>query len=155
MTPDHARETLKVEHQFLMRVLKDFQPEHADYSPAEGMMTVAQQIRHIADTLQWFRRGAFEGNFDMDFERLEARIREPVTLQQAMLELERAYEDYDQFLAGLGPSDLTRPMAPNPVFGEAPRQVIFSAQTDHTAHHRGALTVYLRLLGVKPELIYT
>ncbi len=155
MMPDQARELLRNEKKFLMRVLKDFSPEHADFAPAAGMMTVSQQIRHIAETMSWFRKGAFEGTFDMDFERLEGRLREPVTIEQALAELEHAYEDYDSFLAGCTPEDLAEPMAPNPVFGELPRLVVFSAQTDHTAHHRGALTVYLRMLGVKPELIYT
>jgi uncharacterized damage-inducible protein DinB len=31
---------------------------------------------------------------------------------------------------------------------------IFGAITDHTAHHRGALTVYARLAGAVPPMPY-
>jgi uncharacterized damage-inducible protein DinB len=31
---------------------------------------------------------------------------------------------------------------------------IFGAITDHTAHHRGALTVYARLNGIVPPMPY-
>jgi uncharacterized damage-inducible protein DinB len=40
------------------------------------------------------------------------------------------------------------------VMGGAPRIAIVGAIADHTAHHRGALTVYARLLGVVPPMPY-
>ena len=41
-----------------------------------------------------------------------------------------------------------------PIMGGLPRMAIFGAITDHTAHHRGALTVYARLQGVVPPMPY-
>jgi uncharacterized damage-inducible protein DinB len=38
--------------------------------------------------------------------------------------------------------------------GGVPRFAITNALTDHTAHHRGALTVYARLLGLVPPMPY-
>ena len=38
--------------------------------------------------------------------------------------------------------------------GGQPRLAIFGALTDHTAHHRGALSVYTRLLGKVPPMPY-
>jgi uncharacterized damage-inducible protein DinB len=38
--------------------------------------------------------------------------------------------------------------------GGAPRLSVIGAISDHTAHHRGALTVYSRLLGKVPKLPY-
>jgi uncharacterized damage-inducible protein DinB len=38
--------------------------------------------------------------------------------------------------------------------GGVPRMAIFGAITDHTAHHRGALTVYARLAGAVPPMPY-
>ena len=46
-------------------------------------------------------------------------------------------------------------MADNPIFGPAPRHTIIGPALDHTAHHRGALAVYLRLRGKKPAMIYS
>jgi len=46
------------------------------------------------------------------------------------------------------------PMPEGPVLGGAPRIAIVSGITDHTAHHRGALTVYARLSGKVPPMPY-
>ena len=36
----------------------------------------------------------------------------------------------------------------------APRFAVIEGIQDHTAHHRGALTVYSRLLGMTPSVPY-
>ena len=51
-------------------------------------------------------------------------------------------------------AELTAPIAAGPIMGGAPRMAIISAITDHTAHHRGALTVYARVSGLVPPMPY-
>ena len=51
-------------------------------------------------------------------------------------------------------AELTAPIADGPIMGGAPRMAIISAITDHTAHHRGALTVYARVSGLVPPMPY-
>ena len=51
-------------------------------------------------------------------------------------------------------ADLMAPLPAGPILGVAPRMAVFGALTDHTAHHRGALTVYARLQGVVPPMPY-
>ena len=46
------------------------------------------------------------------------------------------------------------PLPPGPIMGGLPRLAVFGALTDHTAHHRGALSVYARLLGKVPPMPY-
>jgi uncharacterized damage-inducible protein DinB len=45
-----------------------------------------------------------------------------------------------------------------PITGEimtgAPKMAVVGAIGDHTAHHRGALAVYARLLGKEPKMPY-
>jgi uncharacterized damage-inducible protein DinB len=41
------------------------------------------------------------------------------------------------------------------IFGDAPRKVVVNAIVDHTAHHRGSLAVYARLLGKAPPMLYS
>ena len=50
--------------------------------------------------------------------------------------------------------DLRKPLPAGPVMGGAPKLAVVSAMNDHTAHHRGALTVYSRLLGKVPDMPY-
>ena len=40
------------------------------------------------------------------------------------------------------------------IMGGAPRMAVISAITDHTAHHRGALTVYARMNTIVPPMPY-
>ena len=81
MDGKQAAQILRMEQRFLNRIVGCFEPEHADYAPAEGMMTAAQVIRHIAHTVDWFREGGFGAGFDMDFEKLSAAMKQPATIE--------------------------------------------------------------------------
>ena len=154
MNGKEAAESVRREYKYLCNILAGFKPENAAFAPCPGMMTVAQQINHIAQTVYWFREGAFGGGFDLDFGKLEAANRRPMTLADALAELEKQYSSYAGFLETLSETDLQAPMPDNSLFGAAPRVAALSAQCDHTAHHRGSLSVYLRLLGVVPVMVY-
>ncbi len=154
MNGQQAAEMIKAERKFLWNIIKDFKPEHGDYRPVEGMMTVNQLIRHVAQTLYWFREGAFGTGFRMDFEKMTEEYMQTTTLDDARAELERAYDEAIQFYCGLSEADLTAPLTPNSIFGESAKLVVLNANTGHTAHHRGALAVYLRLLGITPTMVY-
>jgi len=145
---------LRNERRFLRNVIKDFKPEHADFRPKPEMMSVGQQIHHIAHTVHWFHEGGFGAGFEMDFEKFMAEDRKPWTLEAALAELDKSY---DAFLAGLereSDARLGETLPPNPILGEVPRAAVVNACTDHTAHHRGSLAVYLRLLGLTPAMPY-
>jgi uncharacterized damage-inducible protein DinB len=146
---------MEIERKHLFNILNDFTPEQGDFRPVEGMMTAAQLIRHIARAIKWFREGGFGDGFDMDFEKWAADDSKPVSLADAKDELNRTYDDFIEFLKGKDMGDLMQPMVTNEIFGDSPRIAVLHANQDHTAHHRGALTVYLRLLGKTPTLVYS
>ncbi|MFA6239435.1 MAG: DinB family protein [Candidatus Hydrogenedentales bacterium] len=148
MTGKLAADELRAERKLLRNILKDFKSAHADFRPTDGMMTVAQQVHHIAYTVKWFQEGAFGTGFSMEAENKKAR-----TLEEATKELDAAYDGYIAFVEPLSEAVLHEPLPPNPIM-QGPRLVVIGAQRDHTAHHRGALTVYLRLLGVTPTMVY-
>jgi uncharacterized damage-inducible protein DinB len=127
----------------------------SEFRPREGMMTVAQQIAHTAQTLDWFIEGASrpEG-FDLDFEK-HARATAGVTsLAAARKKLETAYANVIDFIRSRGAEGLAQPLPPGPVMGGQPVSEIVWAMIEHSAHHRGALTVYSRLLGKVPPMPY-
>lgn len=150
-----AASALRKNRAFLQNIIKDFKPEHADFRPKPEMMSVAEQIRHIAHTIHWFFDGGFEDNWDMDFEKFMAKDKAPCTLEEAVQALDAAVERSVKMVEKLSEAELAAPMKDNPIFGASPRLVTISADTDHMAHHRGALSVYLRLLGVVPTMVYT
>jgi uncharacterized damage-inducible protein DinB len=127
----------------------------SEYRPQPEMMTVAQQVAHTAQTLDWFVEGATrtEG-FDLDFEKHAKTLETVASLNSAREMLETAYANAIDFLNSQSPEELSRPLQPGPVMGGQPISDIVWAMVEHCAHHRGALTVYCRQLGKVPPMPY-
>jgi len=132
-----------------------FTEEEAGFAPVPGVFTVAQHVAHVAQTIDWFLDGAFrpEG-FDTDFASHLARVERVTSLAEARAWLDRAVVRGVEILESKGPEEMAQPIAPGPVLGGAPRSAILAGITDHTAHHRGALSVYARLRGKIPPMPY-
>jgi uncharacterized damage-inducible protein DinB len=131
--------------------------EEADsgFRPQDGMMTVAQQVAHAAQTLDWFVEGVTrpEG-FNLDFEALGKALESVTSLTAAKKMMDEAYDRTVTFLRAQSQEDLSKPLPPGPIMGGQPTSDIVWAMVEHTAHHRGALTVYSRLLGKVPPMPY-
>ncbi|MGQ0613491.1 MAG: DinB family protein [Planctomycetaceae bacterium] len=129
--------------------------EDADFAPEEGMFSTAQQMAHVAQTVEWFVKGAFSPDgFDTDFSALEKAVRKVKTLAEARDWLDRAFAYAIETLGSKSVAELQAPIAPGPIMGGAPRGSIVAGINDHTAHHRGALTVYARLRGKTSPMPY-
>ena len=141
--------------EFFERSSRVLDEADSEFRPHEGMMTVAQQIAHAAQTLNWFIEGASrpEG-FDLDFEKHAKALAGATSLAAARRMLATAYGNAIHFLRSCSPEDLARPLPPGPVMGGQPISDIVWAMVEHTAHHRGVLTVYSRLLGKVPPMPY-
>ena len=140
---------------FFERSTKVLDEADSGFRPREGMMTVAQQVAHTAQTLDWFIEGVSrpEG-FDLDFEKHAKALEAMTSLAAARQMLQTAYANSVQFLRSRSPEDLSQPIPPGPIMGGQPVSDIVWAMVEHTAHHRGALTVYSRLLGKVPPMPY-
>jgi uncharacterized damage-inducible protein DinB len=150
-----AVDELNAAQEFFNRSTRNLKEEHSGVAPAPGMMTAAQQVAHAAQTIDWFMKGAFrpEG-FDTDFE-AHAKVTDTYTsLAAARQWLEKAFTTATTAVADKSDAELLTPLPPGPIMGGAPRMAIFRAITDHTAHHRGALTVYARTQGIVPPMPY-
>jgi uncharacterized damage-inducible protein DinB len=141
--------------EFFERSTRVLDEADSGFRPKEGMMTVAQQVAHAAQTLAWFIEGASrpEG-FDLDFAKQAAALESVTSLAAARQSLETAYANAIGFLRSHSAEDLAGPLPPGPVMGGQPISDIVWAMVEHTAHHRGALTVYSRLLGKVPPMPY-
>lgn len=127
----------------------------SNFTPKDGMFTVAQVVAHVAQTIDWFVDGAFapEG-FSLDFETMDKQVRAVTSLDHARLWLTRAFAKATAAVENKSEAEWSAPLPPGPIMGGLPRTAVFGACTDHTAHHRGALTVYSRLLGKVPPMPY-
>jgi len=142
-------------HEFFRRSTSALEEADSGFAPAEGVFSVAAQVAHVAQTIDWFVAGAFapEG-FSMDFEKMERDVRACKSLTDARAWFENAVAAARQAIDAHSEEEWMAPLPPGPILGGAPRFSIMGAIVDHTAHHRGALTVYARLLGKTPPMPY-
>lgn len=153
-TYDFANQLL-ASKDFFDRSTRVLDEADSTFRPREGMMTVAQQVAHAAQTLDWFIEGASRPQgFDLDFEKHAKTLESVTSLTAARQMLETAYANAIHFLRACSPEDLAHPLPPGPVMGGQPISDIVWAMVEHTAHHRGALTVYSRQLGKVPPMPY-
>jgi uncharacterized damage-inducible protein DinB len=140
---------------FFNRSTRVLEESDSQFCPHEGMMTVAQQVAHAAQTLDWFIEGASrpEG-FDLDFAAHAKALAGVTSLAAARVWMDKAYANALQFLRSHSPEELAAALPAGPVMGGQPITDIVWAMVEHTAHHRGALTVYSRLLGKVPPMPY-
>ena len=153
-TYDYSNQLL-ASQDFFARSTRVLEEADSAFRPQEGMMTVAQQVAHTAQTLDWFIEGASrpEG-FDLDFEKHAKALDAMTSLAAARKSLATAYANAVAFLRSRSAEDLARPLPPGPVMGGQPISDIVWSMVEHTAHHRGALTVYSRQLGKVPPMPY-
>jgi uncharacterized damage-inducible protein DinB len=142
--------------QFFDRTTSCFEEKDSEFRPKSEMFTVAQQIAHTAQTIDWFVEGAFrpEG-FDLDFEEHMKPVLATKSLTEARAWLDRAMQNAIDLVGSKSEAELAEPLPADGIMGGSPRGSIIGGIADHTAHHRGAIAVYARLLGKVPPMPYS
>jgi len=154
MSSDYAGQLL-ASKDFFERSTSVLDEADSQFRPCDGMMTVAQQAAHAAQTLDWFVEGVTRAEgFNLDFENIAKEIFAVTSLAAARRALAASFENAVRFVRSQSPEDLARPLPAGPIMAGKPISDIVWAMVEHTAHHRGALTVYSRLLGKVPPMPY-
>ena len=109
----------------------------------------------MAQTIEWYLAGAFdEKGFDLDFAAHDRATRAVASISEARAMLDRAFQQARQAIEERSNAEWHTPLPAGPIMGGMPRYAVFAGMEDHTAHHRGALSVYSRLLGRVPPMPY-
>lgn len=154
MTKQELINQLMASKAFLDRSTETLTEEDSSFMPAEGMMTAAQQVAHIAQTAEWFMEGAFGDGFNMNFEEAEKEIVAVTSLSEARDWCNRAYNNAVETIGAKSEEELNERTPEGPIMGNTPKVLVLTGIAEHTAHHRGALTVYTRLAGKVPAMPY-
>lgn len=151
----NALTELQAAQEYFTRSTRSLDESHSTFAPVPGMMTAAQQVAHAAHTIDWFIQGAFrpEG-FDTNWETHAVVVNGYTSLAASRAWFDKAMAAAKTAVEGKSDAELLVPLPAGAIMGGAPRMAIFGAITDHTAHHRGALTVYARLQGLVPPMPY-
>ena len=145
---------LETSHKYMRKTVSIFEEEDAGFAPQPELYTVAGHIAHAADTVEWFVDGAFGDGWNLDFDGLIAAAKAVETLEEAVAWLDRAFEKAIATFGAASDEDLAAQIPDKRIMEGASRAAVVWGTVDHTAHHRGALTVYARLLGKVPAMIY-
>lgn len=145
---------LKMQEKFFLNTISCLTEDDSGFKPKEEMFTVAQHIGHTAETIDWFFEGAFgDKGFDMNFENYAEKMKKYTSFDKSTKYFKEATENGIKKLQALSKDELLYPIKAEIMKGE-PKMVIVNAIVDHSAHHRGALSVYARLLDKKPQMPY-
>lgn len=165
---------IQKQKEWFNRVISCFSEEDAAFRPREGMLSVAGQINHVTNGLEIFlagvilefdrlksrtwssrRRGAVWPSWDMEWSKNSNS--DPVQTDESLAGAVQAFNEtidmVAEVFAGLSEQELIKPLAPNPMRVLTPQRIV-NGICDHSAHHRGALSQYARLLGKDPKLPY-
>ena len=141
--------------EFFERSTDCLNEEDSAFRPTESMIPVCQQVAHTAQTVDWFVHALSSGEgFDLNFEAHWKEVKACTSLKEARQWFSESMKRAMDVVSGMSEEELSSPLPEGPVMGGAPKSAVVGGISDHTAHHRGALTVYSRLLGKIPKMPY-
>jgi len=155
MDPEILVQQLQMSKKYLDRASSALTEEDSNYKPTDDSMTTAQQMQHIAHTVDWFIDGAFGEGFDMDFEGHITQLADMTSLTDARLNCANSYKRAMDTIGSKTAEEMLSPMPEGPIMGGAPKLAIVSGIIDHTAHHRGSLSIYSRNCGKIAPMPYS
>ena len=139
---------------YFQRGASAFAEEDSGFAPTPEQFTVAAQVAHTAEVVDWFVEGAFGKGWDLDFRAFDERSRAVTSLDDANARLVRAFDRATATIRDASDAALRSPIPDERRFKGMPRLAIVNGIMEHTAHHRGALSVYARVMGKVPPMPY-
>ncbi len=126
------------------------------WKPHNKSMTLARLASHIAETPEWL--GSILQQDEFVFDPTGYTPKEHKTVAELLAAFDKNVESAAAMMQGQSDDHLMkmwRMRSPERVFFEMPRvAVIRTMIMNHTVHHRGQLSVYLRLLDVPLPSVY-
>jgi uncharacterized damage-inducible protein DinB len=138
------------EHRTTIAVVKHALDDKLGYSPHEKMRSFSELSQHIYLAGVWFADIMTTGKVDFGAEGKP----EPQTKKDALLaKCEALNRETINKISHLSPEALARPVE-FPSMGPFASVIYLGWHLHHLIHHRGQLSVYLRLMGAKVPSIY-
>lgn len=141
----------RMEVESTRKVLNAVPAERFDWQPHPKSMSLQRLAGHVAETPGWATAMIAD---EMDFAAMAGEWKPflPASSGELMDGFERQVEDFEKLLAGRTDdfmNGIWTMRSGDQVFLKMPRHTAMrSTVIHHIVHHRGQLTVYLRLLGV-------
>lgn len=140
---------MKNEHRTTKRMIEAVPVDQGDYRPDPNSMSALELAWHIVSTEKMFFNAAITGEFDFGGNKPES-IR---TSRDVAEWYEGKFNEAFERIASLSPEQLAR-IVDFRGFIQLPAVMYLECGLNHSIHHRGQLSVYLRPMGAKVPSIY-
>jgi uncharacterized damage-inducible protein DinB len=157
ITPDQAvflrnlyLGTLKNESRTTKSILESVPANKADYRPDPISKTANELVRHIAAADNRFVEAVINGSFDTNPSMIPEDTKTPSEIASWY---EQRYAKNFEALAKASPEQLTKIVDFRGMF-QRPAVTFLMFGLNHTIHHRGQLSSYLRCMDAKVPAIY-
>ncbi len=149
---------LEAEAPRIRRAVERVPEGRADWKPHERSMPLGRLAALVATMPSWIAMIVNQDSLDLDPPGGSTYSQPPLTTTADLVKaLEGAVADARKALTSISEEHLTKPwrlLVAGRVVDEAPRHAVLRDTFMHLSHHRGQLTVYLRLLDVPVPAIY-
>jgi len=146
------------EHARSKRALEQVPEGKHDWKPHDRSMSFGYLAEIVATIPSWVALALNRDELDLNPPGGPAMKREPLLTREALLQAhDKATADARAALEKASDEHLMSPwrlLVAGKVVSEAPRHVMIGDIMNHLAHHRGQMTVYLRLLGATVPALY-
>jgi len=140
------------------RALEEVPAGKYDWKPHDKSMLFGYLTQLVATMPSWMAMGITKNELDVAPASGSAMSNEKLETSEALVKaLDKSTGDARAALQGTTDDFLMTPwklLARGQVVQETPRWVMIQDTLNHWAHHRGQMTVYLRLLGARVPSIY-
>lgn len=150
-TPEGFIQDFTVRRLWTARLVRLFKDEDLKLSPGPGSPSTAEQINQICQTASFIKSvmtdevpdmKAYQNQFDMS------------SMQTVMQALRNTMEEVKQAAKKVTPEFWAEEIEPFGPEWRMSRGAICYLNMEHETHHRGQLTVYLRVAGKTPPMLY-
>ncbi len=134
-----------------VRLVRQFEDADLSLRPGSGSMSTAEQINHLCACHNFMRSAmvdeipsndAFKKDYDVS------------TVKAAVRSLGESIGEVQKAVGGVSGERWADPVAPFGPDWRMARGMLLYVMMDHEVHHRGQLTVYLRMAGKVPAMLY-
>lgn len=137
------------------RLISQFTDKHLDWSPHKKSMTVGQLMGHVVDLHNWVGHALVLENFDLATNFVPLK---PATVEEALEALDASFEANIAAVSSFTDEDWHQKWTfrfGDHIISETNKLESFRHMMyNHLIHHRGQLSVYLRLLDLPVPGLY-
>jgi len=141
---------MQFELQLTRKVLERLPVEHYGWKPHAKSMSAGELASHLADNMDWAAHIATTEELNFDPSTFVQWVAKDSA--ELLAKLDSSFAAASEALKNMSDDDLKKTwrmsVAGNVIFEQPKGDVIDGMVIKHTIHHRGQMTVYLRLLDV-------